>query len=89
MHNAPYHHRRDFQYVLNHEFYIDDAGISHYAPFLRTKLKERGIQSQPWQRENENWLKNHETMLYELSLSMNRGPGPTKQEPGLAENGSG
>lgn len=34
-------------------------------------------------------LKNHETMLYELSLSMNRGPGPTKQEPGLAENGSG
>ncbi|MBE0655323.1 MAG: sulfatase-like hydrolase/transferase, partial [Bacteroidales bacterium] len=45
MHNAPYHHRRDFQYVLNHEFFVDAAGISHYRPYLLSELKKRGIEN--------------------------------------------
>lgn len=44
MHNAPYHHRRDFQYVLNHEFFVDAAGISHYEAYLRSELEKRGIE---------------------------------------------
>ena len=43
MHNAPYHHRRDFQYVLNHEFFVGSAGISHYDAYLKSELEKRGI----------------------------------------------
>ncbi|MCP4313847.1 MAG: sulfatase-like hydrolase/transferase [Bacteroidetes bacterium] len=43
MHNAPYHHRRDFQYVLNHEFFMGAAGISHYDAYKRNELEKRGI----------------------------------------------
>ena len=47
MHNAPYHNRRDFQYVLNHEFFIGSGGISHYAPYLQAEVKKRGIINNP------------------------------------------
>jgi len=50
MHNAPYHHRRDFQYVLNHEFFSGGAGISHYRAYLVQELKRRGLEY----RRNEN-----------------------------------
>jgi len=50
MHNAPYHHRRDFQYVLNHEFFMDAAGISHYRRYLLQELRKRRLKY----RRNEN-----------------------------------
>ncbi|HDZ44117.1 MAG TPA: DUF229 domain-containing protein, partial [Phycisphaerae bacterium] len=46
MHNAPYTDRRDFQYVLNHEFFTSDGGITHYGPWLRAQLAKRGLKSQ-------------------------------------------
>jgi len=45
MHNAPYTHRRDFQYVLNHEFFTSDGGITHYGPWLRRELARRGLKA--------------------------------------------
>ncbi len=66
MHNCPYHHRRDFQHCPNHEFFIDAAGISHYASFLNHELKERGIErGEPWGRPREgrkNWLEDPEAV---------------------------
>ena len=59
MHNAPYHHRRDFQYVLNHEFFVGPAGISHYDAYLRSELEKRGIEDyQPYSHvpEGKLWL---------------------------------
>jgi len=58
MHNAPYHHRRDFQYVLNHEFFMDAAGISHYRPYLLKELKKRGLEYRRNENipEGKNWL---------------------------------
>lgn len=58
MHNAPYHHRRDFQYVLNHEFFTDSAGISHYDAYLRSELKKRGMKYNPYSHvpEGKTWL---------------------------------
>ena len=34
MHFAPYNERHGFQYVLNHEFFANAAGISHFRPWL-------------------------------------------------------
>ncbi len=59
MHNAPYHHRRDFQYVLNHEFFVGPAGISHYEAYLRSEFEERGIEDyNPYEQvpEGKVWL---------------------------------
>jgi len=68
MHNAPYHHRRDFQYVLHHEFYIDSAGISHYASFLKTELEKRGLQLVPWYKSKDGdkriWLNDPERLAF-------------------------
>jgi len=43
MHFAPYNERHGFQYVLNHEFFADDAGISHFRPWLDREVKRRGL----------------------------------------------
>lgn len=58
MHNAPYHNRRDFQYVLNHEFFTDRAGISHYNAFLQSELCKRGLKYNPYQHvsQGKTWL---------------------------------
>jgi len=67
MHNAPYHHRRDFQYVLHHEFYDSPAGISHCAPFQRAGLAERGIEPRNWARPlpgRKTWLDAVETIAF-------------------------
>ncbi len=59
MHNAPYHHRRDFQYVLNHEFFVGPAGISHYDAYLESELAKRGIEDyNPYKHvpEGKIWL---------------------------------
>ncbi|MBA7649665.1 Arylsulfatase [subsurface metagenome] len=59
MHNAPYHHRRDFQYVLNHEFFVGPAGISHYDAYLQGELKKRGMEDyNPYKHvpEGKLWL---------------------------------
>ena len=65
MHNCPYHHRRDFQYVLHHEFYVDAAGISHYPSFLTYELERRGIErpSRRWSQPRKgyaSWLRDPE-----------------------------
>lgn len=44
MHFSPYNRRHGFQYCLNHEFYINDDGISHFAPYLEKQLQERDLQ---------------------------------------------
>jgi len=66
MHNAPYHHRRDFQYVLHHEFYLGPAGISHYAPYLASELKKRGLTFKPWNAPAPglNWLQDVKTIAF-------------------------
>jgi len=59
MHNAPYHHRRDFQYVLNHEFFVGPAGISHYDAYLQSELEKRGMENyNPYSHvpEGKVWL---------------------------------
>jgi choline-sulfatase len=58
MHNAPYHHRRDFQYVLNHEFFVGPAGISHYDAYLRSEVQKRGMDYRPYKHipEGKIWL---------------------------------
>lgn len=53
MHNAPYHSRRDFQYVLNHEFYEIEAGISHYTPYARQQMQARGLKAGNWAKNDE------------------------------------
>ena len=52
MHNAPYTDRRDFQYVLHHEFFISDTGATHYGPWLRKQLAARGLKNRTgaWNR---------------------------------------
>lgn len=63
MHNAPYHHRRDFQYVLNHEFFVGPAGISHYDAFLQSELEKRGIEDyNPYKHvpEGKIWLQDRD-----------------------------
>jgi choline-sulfatase len=67
MHNAPYHHRRDFQFVLNHEFYIDSAGISHYAPYLATEASKRGLKLKSWHRSRTSkkvWLEDPQRIAF-------------------------
>lgn len=58
MHNAPYHCRRDFQYVLHHEFYDCDAGISHYASYLAREVGLRGLTPGTWvkPRPGVSWI---------------------------------
>ena len=43
MHFAPYNERHGFQYVLNHEFFADGAGISHFRPWLEREAERRGL----------------------------------------------
>ncbi|MGC9361198.1 MAG: sulfatase family protein, partial [Anaerolineae bacterium] len=67
MHNCPYHHRRDFQYVLHHEFYVDAAGISHYSSFLDYELERRGFERpvRHWSQPREgyaSWLRDPEAI---------------------------
>ncbi|MFH1740365.1 MAG: sulfatase-like hydrolase/transferase, partial [bacterium] len=67
MHNAPYHHRRDFQYVLHHEFFDCAAGISHFAPFLKHHLNRRGIQPKDWSKPRpgkQTWLEHVDTIAF-------------------------
>lgn len=72
MHNCPYHLRQDFQYVLNHEFFIDAAGISHYHAFLKHELERRGIKPElAWGRPSEgkrNWLEDPQCIAGENPL---------------------
>jgi arylsulfatase len=48
MHNAPCHHRRDFQYVLHHEFFDTADGISHYVPYRKVEIEKRGLKPDHW-----------------------------------------
>lgn len=69
MHNAPYTHRRDFQFVLNHEFFTSEAGVTHYGPWLRAQCAARGIKppKRPWGRPREgyrNWQEDPECLAH-------------------------
>jgi choline-sulfatase len=66
MHNAPYHHRRDFQYVLNHEFFTGSAGISHYDAYLQTELEQRDIKYNPYEhvKEGKIWLQEKDGIAF-------------------------
>ncbi len=46
MHYAPYNERHGFQYVLNHEFFADGAGISHFRPWLDREAEKRGLKAE-------------------------------------------
>ena len=67
MHNSPYHHRRDFQYVLNHEFYEDVAGLSHYATYARQQMRQRRLKARKWQVNDAGlpWAKAPESTAFE------------------------
>jgi len=41
LHYIPYGELHGFQYALHHEFYITEAGISDYAPWLKQQLGDR------------------------------------------------
>jgi len=41
LHYIPYGELHGFQYALHHEFYITEAGISDYAPWLKERLGVR------------------------------------------------
>jgi len=61
MHFAPYNERRGFQYVLNHEFFADGAGISHFRPWLEQEAEKRGLKAErypQWSQTNppSDWL---------------------------------
>jgi choline-sulfatase len=64
MHNAPFNLRRDFQYVLNHEFFTEPVGISHYFPWVKKELKKRGQSYRSWAQVPAgcNWLQQVETL---------------------------
>ncbi len=53
MHFAPYNERHGFQYVLNHEFFANAAGISHFRPWLEQQMQERAIQADRYPQ----WIK--------------------------------
>ena len=61
MHFAPYNERHGFQYVLNHEFFADNAGISHFRPWLDHEAKKRGLKAERYPRWSQadphsDWL---------------------------------
>ncbi|MCL4685276.1 sulfatase-like hydrolase/transferase [Myxococcota bacterium] len=47
LHYAPYGETHGFEHVYHHEFLIDASGISHYAPWLAMRLRERGLPPPP------------------------------------------
>ncbi len=63
MHNTPYHNRQDFQYVLNHEFFIS-PGCSHYYPFLAGQVNKRQLKPVPWKKRRRNWLEDPESIAF-------------------------
>jgi len=54
MHFAPYNERHGFQYVLNHEFFDNNAGISHFRPWLDREAKKIGLQADRYPQWNQS-----------------------------------
>lgn len=46
LHFAPYNERHGFQYVLNHEFFADGGGISHFRPWLDREAEKTGLKAE-------------------------------------------
>ncbi len=73
MHFGPYNERHGFQYVLNHEFFDNDAGISHFRPWLDKQIEERGITAERFPQWNhaeppESWAYQLENLGFEYDL---------------------
>jgi len=73
MHFGPYNERHGFQYVLNHEFFDNAGGISHFRPWLDKQVEERGIiarQYPTWNHAepNSTWSLHLETLAFEYDL---------------------
>jgi len=73
MHFGPYNARRGFQYVLNHEFFDNAGGISHFRPWLEKQAEERGLEAIRYPAWNfaepaETWAFHLETLGFEYDL---------------------
>lgn len=67
LHATPFHERLGFDYCLNHEFFINPAGISHYDVFLRHELEKRGLPHQgfgPGSSDGRPWLEDSEQIAF-------------------------
>lgn len=54
MHFAPYNERHGFQYVLNHEFFDNAGGISHFRPWLDREAKKIGLEAERYPEWNQS-----------------------------------
>jgi arylsulfatase len=75
MHFGPYNARHGFQYVLNHEFFNNAAGISHFRPWLEEQVRERGIEAYRFPEWNHAdppsaWLYEVENLGFEYDLPL-------------------
>lgn len=73
MHFAPYNARHGFQYVLNHEFFADGAGISHFRSWLDSEMELRGLKAHRYPKWNhadppEDWLYSVNNLGFEYDL---------------------
>ena len=73
MHFGPYNERHGFQYVLNHEFFDNSGGISHFRPWLEKQAEERGLKAErypTWNHAepNSTWSLHLETLGFEYDL---------------------
>jgi choline-sulfatase len=68
LHATPFHERLGFDYCLNHEFFMNPGGISHYDAFLRQECAKRGIEHQgfgPGGSDGRSWLESAERIAFE------------------------
>ncbi len=75
MHFAPYNERHGFQYVLNHEFFADGSGISHFRPWLEREVEQRGIKAERFPQCSKtdppgDWLFSVNSLGFEYDLPL-------------------
>ena len=75
MHFAPYNERHGFQYVLNHEFFADGAGISHFRPWLEREVENRGVEAErfpQWSKTDPqgDWLFSVNSLGFEHDIPL-------------------
>jgi choline-sulfatase len=73
MHFAPYNERHGFQYILNHEFFDSNAGISHFRPWLDREAKKRGLEAERYPQWNQadphsDWIFDENSLSFEHDI---------------------